>query len=183
MKMITLLFMLVSCSFLACLFSTANARDQWIGRKAPYFKIASGSGELLTLDEVKGKVVVIFYETKEVSKKNAAIKDRFNELYDSQPAPIRESIVRLPVFNCSSVVWPVTYLWKDGLVKNSARVGITIYGDWDGKMFRDYGMKDNESNVMMLDKSGFIRYFFAGKIDEDRFEQIKSTLADLVIDK
>ena len=174
------LFMLGSCSLVAYLSSTAGADDQKIGQKAPYFKIASGSGQLLTLDEVKGKVVVIFYETKNVSRKNAAIKDRFNELYDSQPAPIRESIVRLPVFDCSSVVWPVTYLWKDGLVKNSARVGITIYGDWDGKMLHDYGMKDNESNVLMLDKTGVIRYFFAGKIDEERFLEIKNLLAELV---
>lgn len=88
--------------------------------------------------------------------------------------------MRLPVFNCSKVSWSTSFFWKDGLRSNSARVGITIFGDWDGRMFRSYNIVDNESNVVMIDKAGIIRYFYAGKIDEERFQQIKSLLAELV---
>jgi hypothetical protein len=151
-----------------------------LGKPAPFFSIRSGDDKTLVSDMIEGKVAVIFYETKEASRKNSDIKDRFNFLYDSQDEEVRRSIVRIPVFNCSHVVWPITAVWKGSLRYHSRRVGITLYGDWDGRMARDYQMKKNESNCLIIDRSGIIRYASFGRITDRQFAEIEELLDRLV---
>ncbi len=157
-----------------------EGRHPLLSRPAPAFKIRSGDDETMTSDMIKGKVAIIFYETRDASRKNSDIKDRFNALYDGQEEEVRRSIVRVPVFNCSRIVWPVTAVWKSSLRYHSKRVGITLYGDWDGDMAKDYRMKDHDSNVMIVDKKGIIRYAAAGRITDEQFREIEGLIDKLV---
>lgn len=151
-----------------------------LGENAPPFKIQSGDDKSLTSESLKGKVIVIFYETKGASRKNSDVKDRFNALYDRQNEATRRLILRVPVFDCSRVIWPATALWKQGLRYHSKRVGITLYGDWDGRMARDYQMKDEESNLIIIDRKGIVRYVSEGRIDDRQFLEIEQLLDELV---
>ena len=157
-----------------------EGRHPLLGRPAPAFKISSGDDEAMTSDMIKGKVAVIFYETRDASRKNSDIKDRFNVLYDRQEEEVRRSIVRVPVFNCSRIVWPVTAVWKGSLRYHSRRVGIILYGDWDGHMAKDYRMKDHDSNVMIVDRKGIIRYAASGRITDEQFREIEDLLDTLL---
>lgn len=150
-----------------------------IGTVAPFFRVKSGEDKELTLDMIKGKVIVIFYETKDVVEKNRQLKDELNKFYNDQPKTVKELIVRLPIINCSSAFWPFAGIWKSKLNENSKREGITIYGDWDGKMFSDYKMKDKESNVLIIDKKGIIRYTVFGKVEDKEISEIKELLKEI----
>lgn len=166
--------------FLVASLSTISfAEGLKVETKAPIFKVKSGEGKILTLDMVRKKVIVIFYEAKNVVGKNRKLKDELNKFYSDQPDDVKESIVRLPVINCSSAFWPFTIIWKSKLRENSKKEGITIYGDWSGKMFSDYKMKDKESNVLIIDKKGIIRYFAFGKIEDKEINKIKELLREL----
>lgn len=151
-----------------------------LGKPAPFFSIRSGDDETLVPEMFRGKVAVIFYETREASRKNSDIKDRFNKLYDGQDEAVRCSIIRIPVFNCSRVVWPVTAVWKQSLRYHSKRVGITLYGDWEGRMAKDYRMKDGDSNLIVVDREGIIRYVSVGRITDQQFLEIEQLLDTLV---
>ncbi len=164
----------------AALPCSAQSPQALLGKPAPSFTVESGDGRRLTLDMVKGRVSVVFYETKEASRKNSDVKDRFNELYDRQDKETRQSIVRVPVFDCSHTFWPISLAWKEALRTNSKRVGITLYGDWDGRMGRDYHMKENESNVVVIDRQGTIRYASYGRISDRQFAEIEELLDRLV---
>jgi predicted transcriptional regulator len=126
---------------------------------------------------IKGKVIIIFYETKDVVGENRKLKDELNKFYDEQSDAIKELIVKLPIINCSSAFWPFTGIWKSKLRENSKKEGIMIYGDWDGKMKSDYKTKDKESNV---DKKGIIKYFASGKVEDKEIDKIKELLKKLV---
>jgi predicted transcriptional regulator len=41
-------------------------------------------------------------------------------------------------------------------------------------------MKDNTSNVVVIDASGIIRYFGSGKLDENEINKVKELLNRLV---
>jgi hypothetical protein len=151
-----------------------------VGDRAPDFEVESGDGMKMTGEMIRGKVAVIFYETKDVTRKNADMKDRLNELYDTQSRRVQQEIIRLPVFNCSRVIWPLTLAWKKALRKHSKRVGVTLYCDWDGRMFRDYRMSDNESNCLMIDKRGTVRFSVSGRITEQQFKRMEELLDQLV---
>lgn len=150
-----------------------------IGTKAPSFEVKSGDNKILTLDMIKGKIIVIFYETKDVVEKNRQLKDELNKFYNEQPDTVKELIVRLAVIDCSSAFWPFTEIWKSKLKENSKKEGITIYGDWDGKMKSSYKMKGEESNIVIIDRSGIIRYFASGKVNVDEIDKIKELLKGL----
>jgi alkyl hydroperoxide reductase subunit AhpC len=152
-----------------------------INSTAPYFKVVSGNNEELTLDDIKGKVVIIFYETEATAERNRKLKNKLNEFYDAQPDSVKKVILRLPVINCAGVFF--TGAWKNELKERSKMEGITIYGDWDGKMSCAYSIKDKESNLVIIDKNGIIKYHSAGKVGDKDIEIIKDLLALLANEK
>jgi putative endonuclease len=161
----------------AVLFSPALTQAQGIqaGSPAPYFKVLSGSNEELALDDIKGKVAVIFYETKDVIERNRPLKDELNRFYDAQTDSAKKLILRVPVINCKGVFF--TDIWKNNLKQSSQKEGLTIYGDWDGKMSLAYGIQDRESNLIIIGRDGRVKYFFAGAVEEKDFGLVKDLLA------
>jgi predicted transcriptional regulator len=154
-----------------------------VGQEAPFFKVKSADNQELTLTMVKGKVVSLFYESREVTEKNKALKETLKKFFQEQPAAVEEQFARVPVVNCCQANWPITKVWQYKLHENSQKEGLTIYGDWDGKMFTDYGMKDKESNYFIIDKKGRIRYVVSGKIGDEEITRIKDLLNQLVTEQ
>jgi predicted transcriptional regulator len=149
------------------------------GVQAPPFNLESGDNEKISLDRIKGKIVIIIYEAKNVIEQNRAFKNELTSLIDRSEVLKAQSTV-LPVINCTSASWATKRIWKSNLRKNSKKENVTIYGDWDGKMFADYGIKDNTSNVVVIDANGIIRYFGSGKLDENEINKVKELLNRLV---
>ncbi len=46
-------------------------------------------------------------------------------------------------------------------------------------MLEDYNMKADDSNFLIIDRRGFVKYAAAGKIDHDQLEKIKECLYTL----
>jgi predicted transcriptional regulator len=122
-------------------------------------------------------MIVLFYETKDTKEKNRKLKDELNKFYNLQPETVKNTIIRLAVINCKGVLF--TGAWKSALRENSQKEGITIYGDWDGKMGIAYHVKDKESNVFIIDKKGIIRYHYAGQINDKDISAIENLLNSL----
>jgi len=150
------------------------------GRPAPPFVVESGDNQKLTRDMILGKVVVLFYESRQAIDKNDELKDELKCLYRAQPACIKQEIFRLVIIDCSEAILPTVPIWKSKLSEHSRRQGFTIYGDWNRKMLADYGMQGNDSNFLIIDKKGIIRYSCTGKIDPSQFPKIRDLLYSLV---
>jgi hypothetical protein len=172
--------MLVAALLSMALFRSSSlpASDP-IGPTAPYFRVQSGDDKELTLDIIKGKVAAIFYENKDIVAANKRLKDELNKLYYEQAKIVRDLVVRLPVIDCSDAVWPLRWVWKRKLREHSRKEGMTIYCDWEGKMFSDYKMKDGVSNVVIIDKSGRIRFFTSGEVTAEEINDVKQLLKAL----
>lgn len=150
-----------------------------VGEKAPDFRIVSGDDKELTLGALSGKVIIMFYETKNIVEKNRPLKNALEGFCNSLPETLKGNVVSLPVINCSSSGIFIN-VWKNALINNSKKEGMTIYGDWFGKMFKDYAMTDKESNFLIIDKKGIIRYINKGKISEQEFKAIEDLLGKLL---
>jgi hypothetical protein len=129
---------------------------------------------------VLGKVVVLFYENRQVIDKNEELKEELKSLYRAQPENIKQEIFRLLVIDCSEACLPAIPLWKTKLSENSRMQGFTIYGDWDRRMLMDYHLQGDDSNFLIIDKQGIIRYAATGKIGNGQFQRIKDLLGALV---
>lgn len=172
-------YLIFTLIFAVIFFASVNiARAIDVGATALPFDIASGENKPLTLDDVKGKVLVIFYETKGVVEKNRALKDELKKFFAAQNDDFKANVVTLPVIKCPGGGLFLS-MWKKALRENSAKEGLTIYGDWGGKMYTDYNFADNESNFIIIDKSGAVQYSAAGKINDTDFVKIEDILKKL----
>ncbi len=152
------------------------------GTKAPGFTVSSGDEKVLTLKSVKGKVVVGFYEYKDVQK-NSALKDELNRFRAREPKDSPGTSFRLAVTDASSANLMTRWIWRKKIKSKSRELGMTLYGDWTGEMRRDYGFVENESNFIIIDKKGFIRYTRAGEIPKSEYPRIKELIAKLSAEK
>jgi len=150
-----------------------------IGFEAPSFRVQSGDDMELTLEMIKGRVTLISYESKDVVKNNKRLKVELNKLYYEQTAAVKEVLVRLPIVDCSGAFWPFVGTWKRKLRERSMKEGITIYCDWNGKMASDYKMKVDESNILIIDKGGGIKFFTSGEVKAEKFNDVKELLKGL----
>ena len=151
------------------------------GEPAPAFSLESGDNKKLTLDSLRGKVVALFYATRDKVKVNDDLQHYLDTLYDAQPQNIQNQIFRLLVVNTMEATSLTA--WKEKLVETSAQLKITIYGDWSGGMFAAYRMRDNDSNFVIIDKRGIVRFAASGRVANSRFEAIKKLLLQLVAGK
>jgi predicted transcriptional regulator len=148
---------------------------------APSFSLVSGDNKKLTLDVLRGKIIVLFYATRDKVKVNEDLQHYLDTLYDAQPTNIQNQIFRLLVVNTMEAT--SLSAWKEKLVETSAQLKITIYGDWTGGMFAAYRMRDNDSNFVIIDKRGIVRFAASGRIANSRFEAIKKLLLELAAAK
>jgi predicted transcriptional regulator len=151
------------------------------GEPAPSFSLVSGDNKKLTLDMLRGKVVVLFYATRDTIQVNDELQNYLDTLYAAQPQNIQSQIFRLLVVNAMEATAVTT--WKEKLNETSAKLKVTIYGDWTGGMFAAYRMRDNDSNFIIIDKKGIVRFAASGKIANRRFEAIKKLLLELATGK
>lgn len=170
------LFALIS-ALAVILISNAYAGKDLIGNAAPYFSVVSGSKETLTSDMLKGKIVVLFYEAKDSIEKNRRLKTALNVFYDKQPDEIKASIKRAGVIDCEGVIFKSA--WEKGLRDSTRKEGITIYGDWDGKMGTAYGFDASGTNIVIIDKQGIVRYLSSVLADNKSIAEIEELLGKL----
>lgn len=159
--------------------SFSMAASSLIGSAAPYFRVQSGDDQELNLDMIKGKITAIFYENKDIVGANQRLKDELNRLYYEQTDSLKEVLVRLPVIDCSEAHWPFLWIWKRKLREHSMKEGMRIYCDWNGRMSSDYQMKDDVSNVVIIDKGGKIRFFSPGEVKAEEINGVKELLKAL----
>jgi len=182
MKKIVASVLAIVLSLLICSALQAAALPLLLGREAPPFQVESGDGKVLQTKMLRGKVVVLFYESNEILPKSRPLKTILNAFYKEQNKEDQQMILRVPIINCVSASWPFLGIWKSRFVENSKRVGMTVYGDWDGKMGAVYGMKGDDTNLLIIDKRGIIRYFQSGVITDngETVTILKKLLKDLV---
>ena len=170
------LILVVTLLSLSVFRSSALAASGLIGSAAPYFRVQSGDDKELTLTMIKGKVAAIFYENKDIVDANKKLKDELNKLYYEQTDAVKNLLVRLPVIDCSDAVWPFRGIWKRKLREHSKKEGTAIYCDWNGKMSSDYKMQTDVSNIIIIDKSGRIRFFASGDVTAEEINDVKELL-------
>ncbi len=156
------------------------AQNKLVGKEAPSFRVESGDGKALDNKMIRGKVVVLFYEYKEILPQSRPLKNVLNAFYHEQPKEIHDLILVLPVINATSAAWPFKGIWKNTLIEKSQKVGMTVYGDWDGKMGAAYAMKSDDTNLVILDQNGVIRFFQSGVIGAEKSGAIISLLLQIV---
>ncbi|MCB1174722.1 MAG: hypothetical protein KDK39_14225 [Leptospiraceae bacterium] len=171
---------LVFLVLLAGIAAPLTANSPWKGRAAPDFKVVSGNDRVATLKQFRGQILVIMYESGDSWQKNRALKRALLKLYNEAAPAQRLKIGRLPVIDCRKAVWPITNIYKQKLVEHSMQEGLTIFGDWDGNLLRQLSLQSDQSNLVIIDQAGIVRYHRSGVIPAAGITAVQNLMRQLL---
>ena len=143
-----------------------------IGAQSPAFEVKDGDDRELDSASLKGKKLVIFYETRDdsVIEQNRAVKSMILEHLKQDPKLAAQTAI-VPIIDCSSAFALTRSIWKSNLRTNSEKEGLTIYCDWDGSVGRALQVQANQSNVIVVGRDGLVKFAGGGVVkpsDVDR---------------
>jgi len=153
-----------------------------VGAQAPAFTVFHGEAEALASPSLAGSVLVVTYETKEAVEKNRAFKKAVLAFCASRDN-VGGTVMPVPVINCFKYIWPASSICATRVEKHSQKEKLRIYTDRDGRMFEDFGIRDNESNIFIIDRQGIIRFAKAGKVEKIETEAIMKLLRRLAAEQ
>lgn len=148
-------------------------------REVPEFTAASGDEARLTRAQVRGKVLLVWYEGDGVQEANAALKAELKTFNTTQLAH-PERLMVIPFADVSGLIWPITAVARSKLRDISAEIGLTVYGDWDGSVRQRFRFVEGAPNVLLADARGVIRWRYTGKVPASDYPKIKALIAQLV---
>ena len=170
----TLVWMTLALTLVPGAFAQAT-----LGAPLPALTARSGDGQVLSPNQMKDHVVVLYYETKELKELNREAKVELAKVYDGLPERARALVFRLPLVDASSAFWPITSIWESNLVKNSKIEGLTIYGDWDASARKALGFSENEAYVVVTDRLGVVRWVQKGRLSSSDIQKLETLLTTL----
>lgn len=165
-------------AMLLALYAPSAAQPLAEGRKAAAFKVYYGDEAAMDSSSLAGRVLVVTYETKNAIEKNRPFKNAVLAWCASSDNK-GKAVVPVPVVNCFKYSWPVADICTGRVHDHSKKEGLQLYVDRDGKMFNAYGMQDSESNVVIIDKKGFIRFQRSGKIPDAEIPRALQLIREL----
>jgi len=132
------------------------------GDKLPPFTVQAEKRSISTRD-IAGRVAIITYETKSTAEVNRpfkqAVLQRWRQADSTAPAIV-------PVINCFSFFGFARSICANRVAAVSKKENLIIYTDSDGAMFRDCKITDDQSNIIILDKKGLVRFIHAGRLED-----------------
>lgn len=165
---------LAICAALACVPLLGRAQDTDAGTRAMSsdvvtpgapvdFDIEETSGTVRNLRDLRGRVVIVWYEDREHTETNYALKLELHEyIVDNH---LTGDVTTYGVANVSGVDGVVRDLARTAIRAMAERYGIQILLDWDGVLMRaPFSCADQDANFVLIDRQGRIRYRHVGEM-------------------
>lgn len=133
-------------------------------RRAPDFALEGTSGATRRLSSYAGRVVILVYEDRDSSQQNDALKRELAAR--AQDATLSREVALLPIANLDGYGWwPARGFARDAVVDIARQQHHEILIDWSSTVARAYRFEPRTSHVLVIDRSGLVRYEAAGGLD------------------
>ncbi|MBU2226624.1 MAG: hypothetical protein KJ936_02960 [Proteobacteria bacterium] len=145
--------------------SAALAAELKVGDKAPDFRLKDSTGKEYSLasPEFEGRVISIFYVDPDEKDMNVHVED----VLLKDPGLDRKNKYKgLGITNMKATALP-NFLIK-GIVKSKQeKTGAVILLDYDYTILNLWGLQNDSSNVVILDKERICRYIYREKLSSE----------------
>jgi hypothetical protein len=140
----------------------------------------SSKGEQASLSKWRGKPVILFYEDKDSTTLNAALKQELFERGRQQgllEAAWVVAVANLKGFN----FFPARGIALSHVREEERKAGVPILVDLEGTLGKaPWELPTKTSTVVLLDASGAIVYRYSGRMEEAERQAFFSALAGLI---
>ena len=140
------------------------------GEVFPSFSVVSGDGKILIRPDLSGRNIFLFYEDRSRLDMNKDLKSYLiNQDFNDREVRI------IIIADCSRAGLRKKF-WESQLVESSRRNGVTVYGDWNGRMKGSLSAPEETSSFYIIDTEGIVRYFKEGTVPEGEFQKIRDSI-------
>jgi len=154
-------------ALLICGVLSGQAEALEVGQAAPSFEVSYDDSKVLRSADLSDSVIVTTCESRETKELNKPFKDALLQTFPPDER-LRLKIALVPVINCFAYPWPIKGFCKRGVQDSAQTLKLQLYVDETGDMFTAYGASKDTSTVIIIDRSGIVRYAHSGRIsDED----------------
>ncbi|WP_224364994.1 hypothetical protein [Hyalangium versicolor] len=142
--------------------------------------LKSSDGESAPLSKWRGKPVILFYEDKDSTRLNLALKE---ELFErGKKHGLLESAWVVAVANLEKFnFFPARQIALSYVRDEEKKVGVPILVDLDGTLGgKPWALPKKTSTVMLLDATGAVVYSYSGRLEEAERKTFFTALSRLV---
>jgi cytochrome oxidase Cu insertion factor (SCO1/SenC/PrrC family) len=156
-----ILFFIVILLFVFSPASVESGQSIALNTKAPDFSLKDQYGRTFNLRDLEGQIIVLIVSDKEGESQNhlwgKKIKDRYgNKIIIIGIADLRK----------------VPFFMKGKIKEDFKKDENSILLDWNGEVFNAYGMTENVSNIILINKKGHIKHMYSGDATKDAVEHL-----------
>ena len=152
--------------------SVSPAAELKIGDKAPDFKLKDPTGKDYSLDhpQFKGKVLYIAYVDPDEKDTNNHVEDALKKEKDSGGLD-KTRYEGFGIVNLKASMMP-NFLIKSAIKSKQEKTGALILLDYDYTILNLWGLKNDSSEIMVLDKERICRFKYSGKLPPEELEKM-----------
>ncbi len=167
--------------FLISLVTLTRASDaSLIDTPAPDFSVRSGSGDILTLADISGKIAGLFYQPRyrEIVEQQKPFEEALDAFFKSLSPADQGRIFRGAFIDTHDIPGLFRWLTRMKMRSQSKKLGITVYGDWTGDFAAAYHTRPDQFNFYLIDASGKIIHQHHGPVSQNDSSRIIEMLRD-----
>jgi len=144
--------------------SSAVAAELKVGDKASDFKLKDSTGKEYSLDhpQFKDKVLYIAYVDPDEKDTNNHVEDALKKERESGGLD-KTRYEGFGIVNLKASMMP-NFLIKSAIKSKQEKTGAIIILDLDYTILNQWGLKNDSSDVVVLDKERICRYLYNGKL-------------------
>jgi cytochrome oxidase Cu insertion factor (SCO1/SenC/PrrC family) len=161
---ITVWILALSAALATAQDAPATSADVIAAPGAPVdFDIEETSGTVRNLRDLRGRVVMLWYEDRDHTETNYALKLELHQFVVDNH--LESDTTTYGVANVAGVDGVIRDLARTAIRAMADRYGIQILLDWDGALQNaPFDCADEEANFLLLDREGRIRYRHVGEL-------------------
>lgn len=142
--------------------------------------LVSSSGEPAQLRSYWGKPTLLFYETPDAVKINQPAKDELKRLSDA--LGLRQAVTTVAVVNLEGLDWwPARPIAFGSIRAEEKKAAVPVLVDLGGALRRGPWLLDPKAaTLLVLSPAGEVVFHAEGRVDGQRFVELKATLERLL---
>jgi predicted transcriptional regulator len=156
--------------------SASPAAELKIGDKAMGFKLQDSTGKEFSLDspDFKGRVMSIFYVDPDEKDMNSHVED---VLLKDPGLDRKVNYKGLGITNMKASALP-NFIIKGVIKSKQEKTGAVILLDYDYTILNLWGLKNDSSNLVILDKERICRYIYKEKLPPEEVAKMLAIIKE-----
>jgi uncharacterized protein len=158
--------------------SPAVAAGLKVGDKASDFKLKDSTGTEYTLQDAKfqGKVLYIAYVDPDEKDANNHVEDALKK-DKASGALDKDRYEGFGIANLKATALP-NFLIKKLIKSKQEKTGAIVLLDYDYTILNQWGLKNDSSDVVVLDKERICRYIYNGKLPQEELAKMLAIIKE-----